>query len=166
MSINVLFFLSINSLDWGVYLVESSFLIPISSQSSSIFNFLYSLTLLLLTFLIFNSNSLSFLLITVLNMLWTSFLSLRYNIHVCLDYSSTITKPYLFPSILVYEVGPNKSMCNNFDGLLVLIMLLLGLVFPSCFPVWQELHNISLSNLTFLIPWTNHVWWVYPVSSF
>jgi hypothetical protein len=35
--------------------------------------------------------------------------------------------------MLVYVVGPNKSMCNNSNALDVLIMLFLGCVLPTCF---------------------------------
>jgi len=43
-------------------------------------------------------------------------------------------KSILFPPMLVYVVGPNKSMCNNSNALDVLIMLFLGCVLPTCFP--------------------------------
>ena len=44
-------------------------------------------------------------------------------------------KPYLFPPMLEYVVGPNKSICNNSNALLVLIMLFLGWVFATCLPI-------------------------------
>lgn len=71
-----------------------------------------------------------------------------------LEKSSISTKQYLFLPMLVYEVGPNESICNNFNGPVVLIMLLLGWVFLICFLAWQEIHNLSFLNLSSLNPLT------------
>ena len=54
--------------------------------------------------------------------------------------------------MLVYLVGPNKSMCNNLNALLVLIMLFLGWVFSTCLPAWQELQSLSFLNTTSFKP--------------
>ena len=52
-------------------------------------------------------------LINDLNVANTSLLSIRKNTYVYLVKSSTIINPYLFPPMLVYVIGPNKSMYNN-----------------------------------------------------
>ena len=99
---------------------------PNSSQSSSTLVFLNSLPLSLLTFLMVVSNSLCILLTNDLKVAKASLLSLRKNTHVYLVKSSTITNPYLFPPMLVYVVGSNKSMCNNSNALHVLMILFFG----------------------------------------
>jgi hypothetical protein len=54
-------------------------------------------------------------------------------IYIYIVRSSTIINPYLFPPMLVYVVGPNKSMCNNSNALDMLIILFLGYVLPTYF---------------------------------
>jgi hypothetical protein len=100
------------------------------------------------------SNSLWILLMNVLKVANTSLLSTRKNTYVYLVKSSTITNPYLFPPILVYVVGPNKSMCYNSNALDALFILFLGCVLPTCFLAWHALQSLSFSNMTSFKPLT------------
>ena len=67
-------------------------------------------------------------------------------IYVKREKSLIITKLYHFPPKLVVLVGPNKSMCNNYNGLEVeTISLDLNDTFV-CLPSWHASQILSFSK--------------------